>query len=134
MQDRPTDIELIEAVAQFLGDEVIPATTDPRLRFRLLIAANVLKIVRRELALGDTPLKHEWRQLATLLNRPEVEPPSSGSELRTALETSNRDLCARIRAGDADSGPWREAVLAHVQATVIEKLRVSNPRYLGEKE
>jgi hypothetical protein len=134
MQDRPTGIELIDAVAQFLGDEVIPVITDPRLRYRLLIAANVLKIVRRELAVGDSSLRDEWGRLALLLDRPEAVPPAAPAELRAALEALNRELCARIRAGEADQGPWGEAVLAHTQAAIIEKLRVANPRYLDETE
>jgi hypothetical protein len=129
MQDRPTDIELIEAVVQFLNEEVTPVIADARLRFRVLIAANVLKIVQRELALGDTPLLAEWQQLAALLNRP-TDPPSTPTlELRSSLQVLNRELCARIRAGDAD-GDWREAVFNHVWNTVTEKLRVANPQYL----
>ena len=33
--------------------------------------------------------------------------------------------------GDADAGPWRSAVVAHVRQTVEDKLRVANPKYLG---
>ena len=75
MQDKPMELELVEAVAQFLEDEVIPVTADSRLRFRLLIAINVLKIVERELETGEAPVKLEWQQLVSLLGRPTQEPP-----------------------------------------------------------
>jgi hypothetical protein len=38
----------------------------------------------------------------------------------------------RIRAGDADAGPFGDAVRAHVRATVVDKLRIANPKYLGD--
>ncbi len=134
MQDRPTAVELVEAVARFLGDEIIPILTDPRMRFRGLIAANVLRVVARELTAGEAPLLSEWQRLVVLLNQPEREPPSRAEALHTAVERLNHELCTRIRAGEADVGPWHDAVFAHVQRTVIEKLEVTNPRFLQAVE
>ena len=131
MQDRPAEIELVEAVAQFLEDEVIPVITDSRLRFRLLIAINVLGIVKRELAAGEAPLKLEWQQLVSLLSRSAEEPPLSVSALRVALQQLNQELSTRIRTGEADEA-WGEAVFEHVYQTVNEKLKITNPRYLAE--
>jgi hypothetical protein len=130
MQDRPTAIELVEAVAQFLGDEIVPILTDPRMRFRGLIAANVLQVVARELRAGEAPLLSEWQRLVALLDQPGHEPPSRAEELYTAVETLNYELCARIRAGEADVSTWHDAVFTHVQATVTEKLQITNPRFL----
>ncbi len=31
------------------------------------------------------------------------------------------------RAGEADAGPWRQAVLDHLKATVADKLDVAKP-------
>jgi hypothetical protein len=39
-------------------------------------------------------------------------------------------LTDRIRAGEADAGDFGERVRAHLRATVLEKLRVANPKYL----
>jgi Domain of unknown function (DUF6285) len=49
MPDRPTALELIEAVTEFLSAEVLPAATDHRLKFRTLVAMNALGIATREL-------------------------------------------------------------------------------------
>ncbi len=49
MSDRPTAAELVEATREFLEAEVLPALTDPRLRFRALVAVNALGIAQREL-------------------------------------------------------------------------------------
>ena len=48
--DRPTAQELAEAVREFLETEIVPVLSDPRLRFRSLVAMNALSIVERETA------------------------------------------------------------------------------------
>jgi Domain of unknown function (DUF6285) len=56
MHDRPTALELIEAVTEFLSTEVVPAATDHRLKFRTLVALNALGIARRELESSNSLL------------------------------------------------------------------------------
>jgi Domain of unknown function (DUF6285) len=53
MHDRPTALELIEAVSEFLTTEVLPAATDHRLKFRTLVALNALGIAARELSASN---------------------------------------------------------------------------------
>jgi hypothetical protein len=53
MHDRPTALELLEAVTEFLASEVAPALDDQRLRFRTLVALNALGIAYRELEAGE---------------------------------------------------------------------------------
>ena len=129
MQDRPTADELTDAVSQFLQTELAPRLSDPRLRFRTLIAANLMAIVTRELRAGDEPLRDEWRSLAALLGHHEP-PPAAVAELRTDLDALGRELCARIRVGDADSGPWAEAAHAYAERAVTARLQIANPRFL----
>lgn len=47
--DRPDAAELVEAVFEFLAEEVLPSATDQRAKFRTLVAMNALAIARREL-------------------------------------------------------------------------------------
>ncbi len=129
MQDRPDARELVEAVAGFLQRELVPTIADPRLRFRALVAANVLSIVARELQAGSEPLRAEWQRLIMLLKSTQ-ELPVDDHALRDAIITMNRELCARIRAGEMDDAPLYSAALEHAEATVIDKLRIANPRYL----
>jgi hypothetical protein len=56
MPDRPTALELIEAVTEFLSSEVLPAASDHRLKFRTLVALNALGIATRELTASNTLL------------------------------------------------------------------------------
>jgi hypothetical protein len=133
MQDQPTALELIAAVREFLHGEIIPTLQDQRLRFRALVAANVLSVVERELPLEAAQLRDEWVRLAALDGGP-ADPaaaPADLAALRADVHARTAALCARIRAGAADAGPWRAAVLAHARRSVEEKLRVNNPKYLA---
>ena len=135
MQDRPAAGDLLAAVRQFLQGELAPTLGDPRLRFRALIAANVLGIVERELAGEEERLRAEWDRLGALLGGAwqmgEGTAPATLDELRAGIVARKRELCGRIQAGEADDDPSRREVLAYARWAVEEKLRVSNPRYLA---
>jgi hypothetical protein len=129
MHDRPSAVELLEAARRHLTEEVAPALSEPRLRFRTLVAANVLAIVGRELLLGDAQTAAEWERLAALLDRKEDRPLSSRQQ---AEETAamNQELCRQIEAGRFDQeGQW-QTLLAHCRQTAEEKLAVANPGFL----
>jgi hypothetical protein len=128
MQDRPTAVELLDAVRAFVERDVVTAL-DGTARFHARVAANVLAIVARELALEEGHLAAEWQRLDDLLG---VEPsPADPGDRRAGLQARTEALCARIRSGDADSGPFRAALLAHLAATVREKLAIANPTLLA---
>jgi hypothetical protein len=133
MQDRPTAVELLTAVREFLEMELLPGL-EGRRRFHGLVAANVLAIVARELAGEETALVAEWRRLRDLLGVAETVPPGRLDGLRAAVRELTQRLCERIRAGDADRGAFADAVRAHVRMTVVEKLRIANPKFLGVPE
>ncbi len=133
MQDRPTALELLEAVRAFLEDDVLPVL-DARRRFHARVAANVLRIIGRELAGEEATLTAEWRQLEALLGRETTAPPAGREVLRAAVRELTTELAERIRRGDADAGSFAGAVRAHARETVCEKLRVANPRYLDPSE
>jgi hypothetical protein len=86
--DRPDAAELVEAVFEFLAEEVLPNAPDHRTKFRTLVAMNALGIARREL--GST----------------EQFPP----------EEDLRELARRIRAGaPADLAQLKEHVAAKLR-------------------
>jgi len=129
MQDRPTPVELIEAVRDFLAGEVAPALSDRSLRYRMRIALHALGIVAREVPEEEARLLAEREALLSLLDLPCPAPPSDPRLLRAWVLEANRTLCERIRAGAADADPWRERVLAHLQRIAEEKLQGSNPDF-----
>ena len=71
--DRPTPEELVEAVREFLEQEVLPGLDDQRLRFRTLVAMNALGIAARELSNEEAgPTEAEQRALAQAIRAGEV--------------------------------------------------------------
>lgn len=101
---RPTAAELVTAVAEFLETEVREAT-DGAVNFHARVAANVLRIVEREL-LQDAP----------------------GPDLLGFAD--EQDLATAIRTGDFDG---HDSELAPVlRALVRYRLAVAHPGYENE--
>jgi hypothetical protein len=128
MQDRPDVYELLAAVRRFLEEQAVPALEGTR-KFHARVSANVLAIVERELREGEALALLEWRRLVALLDLPAPAVPPAGRELAAAVTAANETLANRIRSGAADTGPFHDAVLAHLRATATEKLRIANPNY-----
>ena len=125
MQDKPTSIELLEALAVFLREEVAPRL-EGGLRFKAIVGANVAGIVAREIALGPGQDRAQLARLAALLGNDvaSVVPERTAEQVREW----SFELCRRIDAGEAEEGPWRAELLAHLKACVDEKLAVDNPK------
>jgi hypothetical protein len=103
---RPTAAELVAAVADFLDNDVRFAT-EGHVNFHARVAANVLRIVKRELT--DTSAAEVTATLADLGFADEAE------------------LAAAIRAGALDD---RAAdVLATLRTLVRHRLAVAHPGY-----
>lgn len=131
MQDRPTYEELLDAVRGFLEQDVIPALEGTK-KYHARVAANVLAVVRRELATEREHVMEEWLRLDTLVDPERM--PTDLAALKRGLVERNRDLCRRIQAGEADAGRFRRAVMAHVRETVREKLAIANPKLLAAED
>ena len=127
MNDRPTADELLEAVQEYLRDEVAPEAPTHRARFRALIAANVVAIVRRELARRDDP-QEELAAIAAVLGEP--VPGVATGDAGDAVRRANRRLAEHIRRGEADEGDHARAVRDLVRRLVERKLAISNPALL----
>lgn len=127
MQDRPTYDELLAAVEGFLDNEIVPNVPGSR-GFHARVAANAIRIVRRELAQEDHQLAAEWAGLDVILGP--ADAPRRRQELRKSLLSRNEALCVLIREGGADTGKQADAVFSHVKRTVQDKLRVSDPDLL----
>lgn len=107
--DRPTIVELVEAVREYLENDVLDKT-EGRVRFHARVAINVLGMVEREVRLGpEMALRHQYRL----------------EELGYADE---QELATAIRRGDLDER-YRQ-VKAAIRESVEDKLRVANPDYL----
>ncbi len=126
MQDRPTASELAEAVREFLEAEILPDLSDPRAKFRTLVAMNALGILEREMTQEEALLRAELARLVSLLPAEDPTPPGSLGELKSRVADLNRTLARAIRDGDLPDN-----ALSALKETVAEKLEVASPRYLG---
>lgn len=107
--DAPSLAELVEAVREWLESDVV-AATEGRLRFHARVAANMLAMVERELALGPEQAAAHRRRLDHLGVADDAE------------------LAAAIRAGELTERS--DELRRLLRAAVVDKLRVANPRYL----
>lgn len=108
--DRPTAAELIESVREWLERDVLPSV-EGRLTFHTRVAINSLDIVKREL-------------------ETQVEMDAVHEEVLAALAVNTTaELSQRIRAGEFDSSLL--ALLDTLAPTIENKVRVSNPKYVG---
>jgi fructose 1,6-bisphosphatase len=107
--DMPSAQELVEAVREWLERDVL-TTTSGRVQFHTRVAINVLGMVERELAVGQEQAAAHEARLA---------------QLGCADEA---DLAACIRNGELDDR--LPEVRELVWATVRDKLKVANPKYL----
>lgn len=132
MQGHPAVSELLEAVRDLLEQRMLPAVTEPDLRYRARIAAHLLEVVERELSGQTERLARELDRLHDLLDRSPRAAVEDPARLHALLLEANGSLCERIRAGAADSGPWRARVLAHVRTTVRDQVAIDNPPELDD--
>src|SRR5690606_13722761 len=87
MQDKPTPDQLLQAVAQFLRERVMPQL-DAQTAFHTRVSANVLDIVARQWQNAPSTQEQELVRLRALLD-------SDGT-----LEELNDELCVRIASGE----------------------------------
>ena|SRR5579883_1773038 len=117
---------LLEAIARFLEREVRPAVPEPRLHFRLLIAAHLARTIAEELRAGEATEAARIERLRALL--PDVPLPSdiaSRASRSAALATLERALADRLRDGRLE--PAR--ALGEVRRALAERLAIVSPRF-----
>lgn len=125
MQDRPTAVELLQAAQRFCEDDLIP-NLQGRVRFHARVLRNVLAILEREWELEEDAVRAEWDRLRALLGA-DAKRPGTLREAAAQVSEWNRELSRSIRAGEMDDR-FDEALDA-VYRSVLDKLRVANPRY-----
>jgi len=116
---KPEPPVLLDAAIDYLERELLPMLAGYH-RFQCRVTLNVLAQVRRELVLGPGQAEAERARLASLLGHPGE---------RDAL---SRELAGRIRAGTiALDDP---ALLEHLRRSLIEALRINNPKWIEAPE
>lgn len=106
--DQPAADDLLDAVREWIERDLLGAL-EGRMLFHARVAANVLAMVSREIALGPAQAEAHARRLESL------------------GFADDGELARAIRGGELD-GRLAE-VAAAVGASVDDKLAVANPRY-----
>lgn len=114
MQDEPTPTELLNAVAEFLRDDIAPKMSGAA-AFKLRVAINAIDLVVRQLELSERRAAGELARLATLLGE-------NGS-----LLDLNRKLADGIARGEFDMKT--PGLTDHLWQTTMDKLSVDQPNY-----
>lgn len=127
MADRPNREELLAAAEETLREAVLPSL-DGQAKYAALMVAAALGTVRREIAAGAGSSRRTLDAYAGLYGEDNVH--RSGQTVEQRITALSRDLASEIRAGAYDRsllGP----VYAVLEVQVVERLRLSNPRFLA---
>ncbi|MBN8962991.1 MAG: hypothetical protein J0H71_17805 [Rhizobiales bacterium] len=114
MQDEPTPTELLNAVAEFLRNEIAPKISGAA-GFKLRVATNAIDLVVRQLELSEPRAANELTRLVTLLGE-------NGS-----LADLNRKLANSIATGAVDLNT--PGLADHLWQSTMDKLAVDQPNY-----
>ena len=112
---RPTAEELLDAVREHLVQRVLPAVSDPTLRFQTLVAAHVLGVVSRDLEGGEAARALVARERQRLLGH----------------DGDDGVLCASIEAGGFDTPEAAAQLRAHLAHRTELALLAWNPAFLA---
>lgn len=157
MQDKPTSIDLLEAIQDFLMKEIMPTVKEKDLlSFKTLISWNMLGVIIREIKQEEPLLEKEFSSLLSLLgekadkliprlkqeseilpsedkSEPNKKPNNTNfselnlNEKKKIVSLANEILANQIR--DQKILPSNQEVLNHIMETLKDKLAISNPRY-----
>ena len=118
MQDEPTPTELIQAVADFLRNEIAPVIKGHH-AFKLRVGINALDLVTRQLAREQGSDAAEAARLSALL------------AMQGSLLELNRALSDKIANGELDL--QTPGLAEHLWQTTMDKLAVDQPNYASYK-
>lgn len=128
MLDAPDNDVLLDAIAAWLGQDVVGAIADPALSFRVRIAAHLLGGLAREVR---TEHADDRAHLAELVALGAEDAPAGASrdELRAAIRAAERGLAERIRAVGAGDDASTAALAAGLRRIAGRKARLGNPKF-----
>jgi hypothetical protein len=118
MQDEPPPIELTQAVADFLRNDITPLISGHQ-AFKLRVAINILDLVTRQLTQEEGSNAKEVDRLSALLG------------MDGSVADLNRALAERIAKGEVDLAT--PGLAEHLWATTMDKLAVDQPNYASYK-
>ncbi|WPZ32883.1 DUF6285 domain-containing protein [Thalassobaculum sp. OXR-137] len=126
MSDRPNRGELLAAAEETLRDDVLPSL-EGSAKYAALMVAAAIATVRREIETGEAASRRTLDAYAELYGQDNVY--RSGGYADGRIAALSRDLAREIRSGTYD-GDMLGPVFAVLETQVVERLGLSNPRFL----
>lgn len=128
MNDRPTLVEILDAVRHHLETNIIPAVKgDSRVYFQTLVAVNLLKIAGRDAEMGYTQQLEAWTAIEGHDANDTIQP----DDLARRLEGFHAALCDAIRRGERDTDIHAQSALYQQMRALTERaLQINNPKFL----
>jgi hypothetical protein len=130
MASPPSKEELLAAIGEFLMNDLRPVVKDPRLSFRLLIAAHLTSVVGNELRAEAAHATARLERLRALLPDVAVAPKAApdAAARRAAISALEAALVARLRQGGL-AAPAQAAARRAVLADLRDELAVGSPQF-----
>lgn len=127
MQYKPSNEDLLEAIAEFLRKDILNLVKDnDELSYKTLISWNMLNVVIRDLEREEEKIILEIERLSELLNLP-VEIPLTLKEKKQYVIKLNQKLCEFIKNNKIHKN---HPIWEHTKKTLIDNLSISNPRFI----
>ncbi|MCE9597834.1 MAG: DUF6285 domain-containing protein [Spirochaetia bacterium] len=127
MQDRPDAPVLLEAIADFLMKEILPAVKESdALAYKTLVSWNMLGVVSREFREGDRLAEKEIARLLGYFKESGTGPDTYPEKLAFIRELNAR-LAKQIRDGNVSNE--NKVIWDLAREALKEKLSVANPRF-----
>jgi hypothetical protein len=130
MFDRPDRGDLLDAAETTLRDDIIPGLGGAE-RYSALMVASAVAMARREIAAGHAPARAVLDAFADLYGQDNVY--RSGEDSAARVQALLADLAREIRDGEYDDA-LTGTVHAVLRTLVVERLKLSNPRFLETSE
>jgi hypothetical protein len=127
MKNLPGGPDLLDIARETLVTE-LPSLSGDSAKYAVAMIANAMAIATREAKAGEGPERAALQRLDVLRGGAPRE--LHGADLADAVRADERRLAADIRAGRYDANERQVALLDHLRQSVLDRLRISNPKSL----
>lgn len=127
MQYKPTNQDLLEAIAEFLRKEILNYVKDDEdLSYKTLVSWNMLNVIARDIEKEEEILIKEIEEISEILSI-SCEIPTTFKQKKEKLKELLKILCDKIqkeKVSDKDHPYWE-----FTKKSLIRNLSISNPRF-----
>ena len=117
-----TDEEMARKLRERLETELIPKLQNQKISLRTVVAVDVIALVDRQIAKGETDLDGEWEKLRTHV-KDHPEALHLVTELKSAIDKYDLEIRTKSREAEADEEGMRKAANGIIRSAIMAKLK-----------